>query len=137
MSDNHVPGRARRLGPAAGLVRHKGDGAIARWEGPADLYLLTPALCGYTTVVVAGFDLSGGASERTIIGMTRAASSKGGNPRYTVNTSDGTWKTVQDGQVGHSIANSEYSGEVILTIDKNEIVGVSTVDGEHCTGRQK
>lgn len=73
----------------------------------------------------------------TIIGMTRAASSKDGNPRYTVNTSDGTWKTVQDGQVGHGIANAEYSGELILTIDKNEIVGVSTVDGEHFTGRQK
>ncbi len=73
----------------------------------------------------------------TIIGMTRGTSSKNNNPRYTVNTTDGTWKTVQDGQVGYGITNSEYSGEVILTIDKDEIVGVSTVDGKYFTGRQK
>ena len=55
MPDNPIDGRARHLGPAAGLVRHKGDGAIVRWEGPAELYLLTPALRGYTTVVVASY----------------------------------------------------------------------------------
>ena len=73
----------------------------------------------------------------TIIGMTRGASSKNNNPRYTVNTTDGTWKTGQDGQVGYGISNSEYAGEVILTLDKDEIVGVSTVDGRYFTGRQK
>lgn len=73
----------------------------------------------------------------TIIGITAGTSTKDGNPRYTVNTTDGTWKTAEDGQVGYGITNSEYAGEVILTIDKNVIVGVSTVDGEYFTGRQK
>lgn len=72
----------------------------------------------------------------TITAVTRGASTRDGNPRYTVNTTDGTWKTVKDGAIGYGIANSEFQGEVILTIDKNEIVGVSTVDGQHFTGRQ-
>lgn len=72
----------------------------------------------------------------TITSVTRGNNSKDANPRYTVNTTDGTWKTVQDGQVAYGISNSEYHGEVILTIDKNEIVGVSTVDGKYFTGRQ-
>jgi hypothetical protein len=73
----------------------------------------------------------------TITGTTRDTNSKDGNPRYTVFTSDGTWRTAEDGQVGYGITNSEYAGEVILTLDKNQIVGVSTVDGEYFTGRQK
>ena len=72
----------------------------------------------------------------TITSVTRGNNSTDGNPRYTVNTTDGTWKTVQDGSVAYGISNSEYHGEVILTIDKNEIVGVSTVDGKYFTGRQ-
>lgn len=74
--------------------------------------------------------------QTTITAVTRGASSKDGNPRYTVNTTDGTWETVKDGAVSYGITNSEFQGEVILTIDKNEIVGVSTVDGLHLTGRQ-
>ncbi len=61
MSDKPITGRARRLGPAAGLVRHKHDGAIVRWEGPAELYLLTPALRGYSTVVLASYHANPGA----------------------------------------------------------------------------
>lgn len=72
----------------------------------------------------------------TITGVTRRTSSSDGNPRYTVNTTAGTWTTVKDGSVAYGITNSEYQGEVILTLDKEEIIGVSTVDGQYFTGRQ-
>lgn len=62
MSDNHITGRARHLGTAEGLVRHKDD-KVVDWSGPAGLYLLAPALRGYTTVVVASIDLSDQAIE--------------------------------------------------------------------------
>lgn len=45
-------GRARHLGPADGLVHNRDDNTVREWFGKADLYLLTPALRGYTTVVV-------------------------------------------------------------------------------------
>lgn len=45
-------GRARHLGPADGLVHNRADNTVREWFGKADLYLLNPALRGYTTVVV-------------------------------------------------------------------------------------
>jgi len=63
MSDNRITGSARHLGTAEGLVRHKDDKVVVDWSGPADLYLLAPALRGYTTVVVASVDLSDQAAE--------------------------------------------------------------------------
>ncbi|MEN4460917.1 hypothetical protein VXE65_02670 [Mycolicibacterium conceptionense] len=59
MSNNASTGRARHLGDARGLVHRKSDGTIVDFFGPADLYLLTPALRGYTTVVVSSTDRSG------------------------------------------------------------------------------
>ncbi|WP_071289317.1 hypothetical protein [Mycolicibacterium llatzerense] len=53
MSHNAITGRARHLGSAAGLVHCKDDNHIVSWSGPANLYLLTPALRGYTVAVVA------------------------------------------------------------------------------------
>ncbi|MEB3023044.1 MULTISPECIES: hypothetical protein [Mycolicibacter] len=72
----------------------------------------------------------------TITGTTRTGADKDGNPSYTVSTTDGTWRTAPGSQVGFGITNSEFQGEVILTIDNDLIVGVSTPDGEHFTGRQ-
>lgn len=63
-------------------------------------------------------------------------SSGEGNPRYRVITNQGTWPTAPGAQVGYGITNSEYRGEVILTIDDGNIVGVSTVDGSAFSGRQ-
>ena len=48
-----ITGLARHLSSADGLVRNKGDNTIRPWYGKADLYLLTPPLGGYTTVVVS------------------------------------------------------------------------------------
>lgn len=46
-------GSARHLGPAEGRVRQKADpNVIIPWYGKADLYQLTPAFLGYTTVLV-------------------------------------------------------------------------------------
>jgi hypothetical protein len=47
-----ITGRARHLGPAAGLVRNKADNSTFCPYGKADLYQLTPPLRGYTTVMV-------------------------------------------------------------------------------------
>ncbi len=58
MSDTTTGGRARHLGAAHGLVRHKDDKHIIDWTGAAELYLLTPPLRGYTTVVVVTNDNS-------------------------------------------------------------------------------
>lgn len=52
MSDNYIAGSARYLCSAEGLVRDKNSKTIVIWSGPADLYLLRPALRGYATVVV-------------------------------------------------------------------------------------
>ncbi len=53
MTASTCTGRARHLGPADGLVHNKADNTvISTWFGRADLYLLTPALRGYTTVLV-------------------------------------------------------------------------------------
>lgn len=59
-----------------------------------------------------------------------------GNPRFRVHTDQGTWLTTPGGAVAHGIENSEYQGEVVLVLDKGEIVGISTVNGEHFIGRQ-
>ena len=56
MTATTFTGRARHLGPADGLVHNKADKTIRPWYGKADLYLLTPALRGYTTVVVSTID---------------------------------------------------------------------------------
>ncbi len=61
---------------------------------------------------------------------------KDGNPQFTVHTTAGSWKTVDGGSVGYGIENAEFQGEVILTIDRDKVVGVSTVDGERFAGRQ-
>ncbi len=61
MSDNYIAGRARYLCSAEGLVRDKDSKEIVIWLGPADLYLLKPALHGYTTVVVTNNELMAGA----------------------------------------------------------------------------
>lgn len=50
-------GSARHLGPADGRVRAKADNTVINpWYGKADLYQLTPALHGYTTVLVTTVD---------------------------------------------------------------------------------
>ncbi|WP_454793793.1 hypothetical protein [Mycolicibacterium lutetiense] len=59
MSNNTTAGRARHLGDARGLVHRKEDRTVVGFFGQADLYLLTPALRGYTTVVVSSTDRSG------------------------------------------------------------------------------
>lgn len=73
----------------------------------------------------------------TITAVTRGSSSKSGNPRWNVITTDGAWMTVADGAVGYGIGNSEYRGAAVVTIDNIQIVGVSTVDGQQFTGRQQ
>lgn len=72
----------------------------------------------------------------TIMETTRERSDSNGNPRFTVNTAHGVWKTVAGGQVAMGITNSEYQGDVVLTMERNQIVGVATLDGKHFTGRQ-
>ncbi|MBM4574772.1 hypothetical protein GS896_27330 [Rhodococcus hoagii] len=64
------------------------------------------------------------------------SSSKNGNPRFRVHAEQGSWTTAPDAAVARGIENSEYRGEVILTLDGGSIVGVSTVDGTHFAGRQ-
>ncbi|MUL78823.1 hypothetical protein [Mycolicibacterium sp. CBMA 226] len=63
MPENTTTGRARHLGPAAGLVHAKDDKRIIDWTGDAQLYLLSAALRGYTAVVVATNDNSDHAPE--------------------------------------------------------------------------
>ncbi len=58
MPENNITGRARHLGPAARLVHHKDDGTPVQWTSQAELYLLTPPLRGYSTVVAATNDNS-------------------------------------------------------------------------------
>lgn len=72
----------------------------------------------------------------TITDVEHMSSNGDANPRYRVTTNEGTWPTTPGGQVAYGIANSEYRGEVILTIEGGNIVGVSTVDGSSFTGRQ-
>ncbi|MFV8176732.1 hypothetical protein [Mycolicibacterium peregrinum] len=55
-----ITGRARHLGSARGLVHRKEDRTVVDFFGQADLYLLTPALRGYTTVVVSTNDPGSG-----------------------------------------------------------------------------
>lgn len=74
--------------------------------------------------------------QTTIIDTERRDNSKNGNPSYLVHTADGIFRTVVDGSVAHSIANSEYKGEVLLTLDGTRIVGVSTIDGKYFAGAQ-
>lgn len=73
----------------------------------------------------------------TITATTRTGSDKDGNPRYTVQTTDGTWKTVAGVAVAYGIENSEFRGEVLLTIDDRFIVGASTINGSSLSGRQE
>nr|WP_296774201.1 hypothetical protein [Rhodococcus sp. (in: high G+C Gram-positive bacteria)] len=72
----------------------------------------------------------------TITDVQYMSSNGDGSPRHRVITNQGTWPTTPGGQVGYGITNSEFRGEVILTIDGGDIVGVSTVDGSSFTGRQ-
>ena len=72
----------------------------------------------------------------TIVGVQYMSSNKDGNPRFRVTTNQGTWTTAPGASVGRAIENSEYQGEVIVTIDGGNIVGVSTVDGTITAGRQ-
>lgn len=72
----------------------------------------------------------------TITDVQYMSSNGDANPRHRVITDQGTWPTAPGGQVGYGITNSEFRGEVILTIDGGDIVGVSTVDGSSFTGRQ-
>lgn len=72
----------------------------------------------------------------TIEKVEYMSSNKDGNPRFRVHTDRGVWLTTPGGAVAHGIENSEYRGEVVLTLDEGEIVGVSTVDGTQFTGRQ-
>lgn len=72
-----------------------------------------------------------------ILSTERLRSSKASNPRYSVTTDHGTWPTVADGAVGYGIGNPEYrDGAVRLTIERGQIIGVATSDGQHITGRQ-
>jgi hypothetical protein len=72
----------------------------------------------------------------TIEKVEYMSSNKDGNPRFRVHTDQGPWLTTPGGAVAHGIENSEYQGEVVLVLDGGEIVGISTVDGAHFTGRQ-
>lgn len=74
--------------------------------------------------------------QTTILSTKRQSNSKNGNPRIVVTTTDGDFRTVVDGSVVYSITNPEYVGEVLLTLDDDRIVGVSTLDGEHVSGAQ-
>lgn len=65
------------------------------------------------------------------------SSSKNGNPRFRVNTDKGSWLTAPDASVANSIQNEEYHGDVILVIDGDDVVGISTIDGAHFSGRQE
>lgn len=56
-------GRARYLGSANGMVHRKTDKGVVQWSGPAELYLLTPALRGYNAVVVASNEFSDRAAD--------------------------------------------------------------------------
>lgn len=65
------------------------------------------------------------------------STNKDGNPRYRVHTDRGTWLTTPGGSVAYGIENSEYQGDVVLVLDGDEIVGVSTIDGAIASGRQE
>lgn len=69
-----------------------------------------------------------------ILETWRVPKSKNGNLNVVVHTKSGTYRTGVDSQVAYGIENSEYLGEVILTIDDGRIVGVQTLDGKYHTG---
>lgn len=72
----------------------------------------------------------------TIQVVQRDANTRAGNPQYTVITDVGVFKTAPDGAVAYGVGNSEYQGEVKLTLSGKQIVGVSTLDGASFIGRQ-
>lgn len=77
--------------------------------------------------------------ERKTVTITKVeyiGSNTDANPRYRVTTNQGSWLTASGGSVAYGIQNSEYQGEVIITLDGEDLVGVSTLDGAHFTGRQ-
>ncbi|WP_301851083.1 hypothetical protein [Rhodococcus pyridinivorans] len=73
----------------------------------------------------------------TIEKIEYMSSDRAGNPRFRVYTDGGVFTTISGGAVALGIQNQEFQGEVILTLEKGEIVGVSSVDGKHFTGRQQ
>ncbi len=72
----------------------------------------------------------------TVRVVQRGNNTRSGNPQYTVTTDAGVFKTVPDGAVAYGISNSEYQGEVKLTLDGAHIVGVSTLDATSFVGQQ-
>lgn len=48
-----------------------------------------------------------------------------GNARFMVTFSDGTqFKTARDSQVNYKIENSEYDGDVVVTVENGEITHI-------------
>ena len=62
--------------------------------------------------------------------LERLRSSANGNPRYRVTFADGTtFTTERDAQLGYSIGNPEFDGDVLVTVDsQGEIVDIEAVD---------
>ncbi|WP_420879156.1 hypothetical protein [Rhodococcus sp. (in: high G+C Gram-positive bacteria)] len=73
----------------------------------------------------------------TVRTVEPTSSAKNSSLRYRVHADQGSWLTAPGGAVAYGIANSEYRGDVFLVLDGGEIVGASTVDGAHHTGRQR
>ena len=72
----------------------------------------------------------------TIQKVEYTSSNKDANPQFRVETDRGTWLTEPGASVARAIENSEYQGEVILTIRDGNIVGVCTLDGLTFAGVQ-
>ncbi len=66
--------------------------------------------------------------------LARLRNSTYGNPRWRVTFDDGTvFDTAPDAQVGYSIGNPEFNGDVVITVDgRGRIVGIEPMHGYVC-----
>lgn len=60
-----------------------------------------------------------------ITNLHRLPNSTSGNPRWRVDTSEGSWKTAQDSQCGGLLGPSWVGKRAVVTLRKGEIVAVT------------
>ena len=77
-------------------------------------------------------------AEGTIARLDRRNSSTNGNPRYRVTlVGQATIDTETDASVNYAIDNPEYRDvPIVLTLERNKVVGIRTADGKHTDGPQ-
>ncbi len=57
--------------------------------------------------------------------LERLRNSVNGGPRWRATFSDGTsFETAPDAQVGHTIENSEFRGDVVVTLERARITHI-------------